>query len=388
MGYYAADWVFPADRGPIRGGYVRLDEEGRVVELGEVLPQGVEAQRYVGALAPGLINTHCHLELSHLQGRVASGTGLLPFLRAVVTLRDVDPADIQLAIERADATMWSCGIQAVGDISNTADTAQVKSRSAIEYVTFVEVFDFMQGGQMAKDVFAKAQDVYAQHPEPKRYVPHAPYTVSEALFARIQAANPGGGTVSMHNQETPAEDELFLTKGGDFVDFYRDFGFSLDGFTAFAKTSLASTLPHLNPQRRTLFVHNTQTTAADIELAEEWSDKIYWATCPNANLYIENRLPQYNRFIEAGVRVTVGTDSLSSNWQLDILEELKTIQRYQSHIDTRTLMQWATLNGAEALGLDARLGSLTPGKVPGLVHISKLDDDARFTNQSKATRII
>jgi len=388
MQFYTSDLIFPADRPAIRGGYVAFDASGMLTEIGDSLPEGVEAEHKEGAFVPGFINTHCHLELSHLQGRVDTGTGLLPFLRSVVTLRDVDPADIQAAIAKADADMWAAGIQAVGDISNTADTANVKENSPIQYFTFVEVFDFLQGGSMTDQVFSKAEEAYAAQPDPKRYVPHAPYTVSPELHARIRAANPRGGTISIHNQETAAEDELFLTKSGGFISFYQDFNFGLDAFSAFAKTSLDATLPQMDAAKRTLFVHNTLTTVADIERAEEWSEKVYWATCPNANLYIENRLPRYASFIDEGVRMTIGTDSLSSNWQLSVLEEMKTIQRYQRFVDTRTLVQWATLNGAEALGFDAQLGSLTPGKRPGLVQVSALDGEGRLTAGSTAQRVV
>ncbi len=388
MPVYRADFVFPADRAPIANGYVEVDGEGRILHVSEHAPSDTNVTRLEGALVPGLINTHCHLELSHMKGRVDTGTGLLPFLKAVVTLRDVDPTEIQAAIVRADADMWASGIQAVGDISNTADTAAVKAASSIQYYTFVEAFDFLQGGQMAKDVFAKAQSVLALHQEPKRMVPHAPYTVSPDLFEAIRKNHDRGGVISIHNQETEAEDELFQTNTGGFVEFYKDFGFSLDHFTAFAKTSLAATLPHLDNDRRTLFVHNTQTTETDLELASYWNGKTYWCSCPNANLYIENRLPSYVTWIASGVTVTLGTDSLTSNWQLDLVEEMKSIQRLQSYIDTRTLVQWATLNGAEALGFDARLGSLSLGKVPGLVLIEGVDGEGRLVAGSKGRRIL
>ena len=388
MPVFHAPLVFPADRAPIRNGYLSVDDEGKVLSVGDTDPECRDVTHVEGAILPGFVNAHCHLELSHLRGRVDTGTGLLPFLKAVVTLRDVDPAEIQSAIRDNDAHMWAHGIQACGDISNTADTAAVKHASPIRYYTFVEAFDFLQGGKMAEGVLAKALQTYEQQPEPKRLVPHAPYTVSPKLYKGIFDNNPTGGTISIHNQEVAAEDELFTTKTGGFIDFYRDFGFSLDAFTPFGRTSLAATLPYLDPGRRNLFVHNTQTTTDDIERAEDWSDKVYWATCPNANLYIENQLPRYDRFEEAGVRVCIGTDSLSSNWQLCVLEEMKTIQRYQSAVDTRTLVQWATLNGAEALGFDAEMGSLTPGKVPGVICVSGVGEDGKLTRDARVRRLL
>ena len=387
MPLYQADWIFPANSSPIPNGFLEVDDQGRILSLGQQAPSSDQPiLKLQGALVPGFINAHCHLELSHLRGRIPSGTGLLPFLRGVVGLREVPAEEIQAAIREADRFMWEEGIQAVGDISNTVDTAKVKSQSPIEYFTFVEVFDFLQGADMAKQVFAKAQQTYEAHEDPKRMVPHAPYTVSPELFALIRDFNPRGGTLSIHNQETPAEDQLFLDKSGDFLDFYRDFGFSLDAFAPFGKTSLAATLPQLDPNRRTLFVHNTLTTEADIDLAEDWSEKVYWATCPRANQYIEQRLPDYEMLFDSGVRVCIGTDSLSSNYSLSILEEMKLIQEACPTIDLRTLVSWATLNGAEALGLDARLGTFSPGKLPGVVLIEGLDGD-RLTAQSKARRL-
>ena len=126
----------------------------------------------------------------------------------------------------------------------------------------------------------------------------------------------------------------------------------------------------MDPAQRTLFIHNTLSSSEDISAAQRWSDNVYWATCPNANLFIENRLPNYKYFIDAGARMTIGTDSLTSNWQLSILEEMKTISKYQSYVSFDLLLQWATLNGAEALGMDHLFGSFDPGKTPGILLLS------------------
>ena len=143
----------------------------------------------------------------------------------------------------------------------------------------------------------------------------------------------------------------------------------------------------MNPNRKTLFVHNTLTSRADIDAAHRWSNFVYWATCPNANFYIENRLPNYKNFIEADARMTIGTDSLTSNWQLSILEEMKTIQRFQSYIDFDTLIRWATLNGAYALGFGEKLGSIEVGKTPGL-NLINLKEDKVLRAETKVQKLI
>lgn len=390
-----ADYVFPVDGAPIREGVVIVDDAGAIVALSDRAdhdPASLEV--YAGALIPGFVNTHCHLELSHLKGRVGTGTGLLPFLQGVVSLREVPREEIDAAIDAADREMYEGGIVAVGDISNKLDTAACKAASGIRYYTFVEMFDFLQD-DWAEHNYEQYHAVYQGQADgngnAKSAVPHAPYTVSKSLFARINQLNGGQGVVSIHNQETPPENELFLQGTGGFLDFYRAFNIPLEGFKATGQTAIHYALNNMDPRCRTLFVHNTLSTPHDIAAAQAWNPHTYWATCPNANLYIENRLPNYRYFMEAGARLTIGTDSLTSNWQLSILEEMKTIHRYQSYVPFAELLRWATLNGAEALGFDDSLGSIAPGKRPGLLWMSGLEgqwpEDFRVTQETRVKRL-
>lgn len=370
----SADWVFPVSSPPLRDGVVVLDMVGRVLEVSAAGRYDInEVQRFSGALVPGFVNSHCHLELSHMKGVADTGTGLLKFIGTVVRQRQAEGERIAAAIEEAEDEMLAGGIVAVGDISNKTVTIPQKSKGRIRYYTFVECFDFLQE-QRAESALSGFRPAYDQL-DPvaggrKSLVPHAPYSVSPALFGLLrESLEPGEHTISIHNQETPHEDALFLHGAGDFHRFFSDFGMSLEDFRHPGHTAIHYALQHLDPAHRTLFVHNTLTRPDDVRAAQAWSDKVYWATCPNANLYIENRLPDYAALLEAGARMTIGTDSLTSNWQLSVLEEMRTIQRFNSWIPFETLLRWATLHGAEALGFDRELGSLEPGKRPGVVHI-------------------
>ena len=377
--YYTANRVYPVSGPMIEDGVVVLDGD-RIVEVGRRADYaGVSLREFRGALVPGFVNTHCHLELSHLKGVAPTGTGLLPFLKTVVSQREQPVEKILRAIAEEDHRMASEGIVAVGDISNAPHTAERKSTSGIRYYTFLEMFDFMQPA-LTEQSFANYAEVYATPgftagENRRTAAPHAPYTVTEGLFQKINAQNAADQpddayTVSIHNQETPPENALFESKTGGFLEFYRDFQMSLDHFEPTGQTAIHYALAHLNPRARTLFVHNTLSTRADIRAAHDWNPRTYWATCANANLYIENRLPDYRRFLDEDARLTLGTDSLTSNWQLSILAEMRTILRYQSYLDFETVLRWATLNGASALGYAADLGSLEVGKRPGLVHLT------------------
>ena len=388
----SADIVFPVASEPVKEGVVVLDEAGKVLALDsrpEHDPASLEIHK--GVIVPGFINTHCHLELSHMKGRVDTGTGLLPFLQKVVKFRNFPMEEILDAIERADQEMYENGIVAVGDISNKLDTKEQKDKSPIRYYTFVEMFDFLQN-EGAQKTFNMYKEVYDGQSDAggnrKSCVPHAPYTVSPRLFRLLNETNEEEGvTISIHNQETEHEDNFFLHKSGGFVEFYESFGFPLRHFEPTGKTSIHYALQQMNPQCRTLFVHNTMTGPEDIRAAHAWSDKVYWATCANANLYIENRMPYYQHFIDAGARMTIGTDSLTSNWQLSVLEEMKTIARYQSYVPFGTLLRWATLNGAEALGFEAELGSIEVGKKPGL-NLLSLDESLKLSAETEVKPLV
>ena len=367
----SADIVYTISGSPITEGVVVLDSNGKILSVGNRRDfDSTELEIYQGVLVPGFVNTHCHLELSHMKSKVNTGTGLIDFIKGVVSQRAAEAELIQEAIENAEAEMLAGGIVAVGDISNVPDTFVQKSKGNLRYYSFVEFFDFLQN-QNAQVEFDKYKAVFDALPLAKgsfkSCVPHAPYSVSEKLFALIKEVNSGNtSTISIHNQETPPENELFLKGSGGFVDFYGQFGIDMSTFKPNGKSAIHYAIEHMDNNHRTLFVHNTLTTVDDISFAQNWNSEVYWATCPNANLYIENNLPNYKSFLDTNAKVTIGTDSLTSNWQLSILSEMQAIARFQSYVPTETILRWATLNGAEALGFDAELGSIEAGKTPGI----------------------
>ncbi len=386
-----ATQLFPIVEPIIDNGVLVLDEQGKILAIDRLENHDKSSvDFYDGLLIPGLVNTHCHLELSHMKGLADTGTGLLPFLKKVVNFREFPEEVILEAIAKADREMYEAGIVAVGDISNKLDTAATKEKSSIRYYTFVEMFDFLQESQASTwfDQYKKVYDGQSTaHGNRKSCVPHAPYTVSTSLFELINQENEPGSTISIHNQETVHEDQFFLDKSGGFLDFYDSFGFSVEEFQPTGRTSIHYALEQMDPKQRTLFVHNTMITPPDIKAAQDWNEQVYWATCPNANLYIENRLPNYQHFLDTGAKMTIGTDSLTSNWQLSVFEEMKTIQKYQSYVPLETLWRWATLNGAEALGFADDFGSFEVGKAPGVNLIRNLEKEMRLGDKASIQRI-
>ena len=385
-----ADILYTNAATPHTDAVLVFDRAGMILSIDPVSSHDPASVRTVeGILVPGFVNAHCHLELSHMKGKIETGTGLIKFIEAVVSTRDSDPQEIAESIDAADREMYQKGIVAVGDICNRTDTIANKDSSPIFYYSFVEMFDFWQD-QLAQHYFDQYKKVYdainVSQGHQKSAVPHAPYSVSKGLFHLINQLNRDTKTLSIHNQETVSENDMFAKRGGSFIPMFEKMGFSFEHFKATGKSSISYALENLDPKHRQLFVHNTETNLDDILLAHKTNPKTYWVTCPNANLYIENKLPDYQAFIEAGAKVCLGTDSLTSNWDLCILEEMKTISKYQSSVTLDQLIQWATINGAEALGIDDNFGKILPGRSPGINLIS-LEPDGRLGPESQIEKI-
>ena len=322
--------------------------------------EGIEnLEVFEGFLCPGFVNTHCHLELSHMLGKLPEQTGLPDFIAQVPKQRKASETSIREAIAAADKQMQDNGIVAVGDISNTADTFALKSKSPIHYHTFIELF--------AIDV-QKTEAVFQQGLELKHPMPNAIIYCSacylfgfQIVVQKIKQHN-SGEIICLHNQETRTEDALFEEGIGTLYEQLKAFGvLNISG-----RSALQTALPQM-PQSPTLLVHNTYTSQADVQWAEAQHENLFWCTCPKANLYIEGRLPNYENF--KGVKMTIGTDSLASNHILSIWEEVKTIQK-NTDLDLNTLLIWACKNGAEFLQL-THLGTLERGKRPGIKFVHK-----------------
>lgn len=376
MRYLTSDIIFTAFSSPIYDGVIVVDDDGKIVGLLEDNQQidSANLEYFRGALCPGFINTHCHLELSHLQGELASKTGLPHFINSIGQIRKASQRRKDDALKLADRQMYNNGIVAVADISNTADSFSSKANSAIYYYTFIELFS--SNPHKAEEVFERGLKLSELCNTPNSLTPHANYSVSLPLFEKIRHHNKGE-IISIHSQETSEEDTMFLNGTGKLLSQL----IAKDFFKYTGKTALQSTLPLL-PESPILLVHNTFTKKEDMTEAISNFDKLYWCTCPKANLYIENQLPNYQQFIDAQVKMTIGTDSLASNDTLSILEEMKTIQSY---VSLDLLMEWACKNGAEFLGLDA-LGTLKKGKIPGINYINHIID-GKLTADSQVKKL-
>jgi aminodeoxyfutalosine deaminase len=327
-----------------------------------------------GILSPGFINCHCHLELSHMKGRIAEKTGLVDFVVKVVSDRHHEEAFILDAIDRSESDMIAAGIVAVGDICNNTLTLPQKEKGRLRYYNFIEASGWLPSVSEAR--FERALQLYqafSTEGQECSIVPHAPYSVSDALWTRIQPYFEDR-VVSIHNQETAYEDDFFREGSGDLVHMYSRMGIDNTHHKPSGASSLQTYYERLAGARKAILVHNTFTGEADLDYikkrsAEKEQGVPYFCLCINANLYIEGSLPPVSLLLRQHCNIVLGTDSLASNHSLSILEEIKTIREHFPSITLETLLTWATSNGAAALGMHDSLGSFEKGKRPGVVCI-------------------
>lgn len=372
--YISANIVYPVAAAPLKNGVIVLQADGTIVNV--LSQQEAKAlnikniQHYEGALVPGFVNTHCHLELSHLFKKIPQHTGLIGFIKQILALRQQPEKTILEAMRMADAEMFANGIVAVGDIANQLISKAVKQQSKIYYHTFVELFGFNKPAEpiMAEGLQLK-KDFY---PLKASVVPHAPYSVPATLFKAIAANTQTDDILTIHNQETRAENEFFEAGNGAFEAFLGDVNV-LDKERVAGQSAIHYHLPKLPKHVNTLLVHNTFTSAQDLAFATQIHPKLYWCLCPNANLYIENNLPAQHLLQSENIAITLGTDSLASNHQLSILAEMQTLQEKRNVSFEQTLL-WATLNGAKFLGIEAQYGSFEAGKKPGIIWLKNINE--------------
>ena len=388
-----AEFVYAVDgQDPIRNGYVEYDDaDGAILSVGTCAE---DEEVMAGALVPGFVNGHCHVELSHLYKKFRKGTGMAGFIDQINELRDWAGNDVkaQLVNECMDK-MWQDGVSEMADIINDNSSFQVKKAHKMYTRTFLEVFgsepEMCEG--VIKDVTALKEEADAVGIDAAP-TPHSCYTMSPQLLSASAAAGLADGFLSYHSQESQEEEDLLLTGTGAMYENRKRSGMSTPPVTG--ESSLKYFIDRLAAAKpapydeHILLVHNVCLSQSDIDAAKKVMKNVYWAVCPLSNIFIHNALPPIPLMKENGLAVIVGTDSLSSNDDLDVVKELYCLHANFPEVPMTQLLEWACLNGAKFLKKDDVLGSLEVGKKPGVVLISNVDAEGNLTAQSCSKRII
>jgi len=371
----SAQYVFTSAGEPLKRGVVTVADDNTVISVedtGGNLKETSSTEFYNGIILPGFVNCHCHLELSHLHNHIREGGGLADFITAVRETREESEDKILSAALRADNEMLNAGIVVCGDISNTALTFCIKSKSLIAYTTFIEVFGIdalkaVKRIDAARDVAAAAAAAGLRH----HITPHSVYSVSRRLFALLADLISPASLTSLHFLETDEERELASRRRGRLAQSYMSLGITPENIdTPEDHVTAASLLADKTGQL--ILVHNTCIKDEEVKKLSG-KGNTWFCLCPSSNLYISGKMPPLNILRQASDRIILGTDSLASNSRLSILEQMKLLMKEAPDVSLNELIRWGTINGAKSLLMSDSLGTIEPGKKPGLLLLEGAD---------------
>ena len=391
----AAEYLYTLeDVEPIRSGYVEYAEDGTILATGVSENPSREPCFLRGAVVPGFVNAHCHVELSSMKGLFRKGSGMAGFIDQINALRDTKSraekiADIQYWMDR----MYAEGVSAMADISNGSDSFAIKAAHPMYTRSFLEVFgtepedcgDVMDSVLQLKAV----ADGFGLDAAP---TPHACYTMSPELLTAASREGLKSGFLSYHSEESDEEEQMIRSGSGPMWDNRKAAGMSTPPVTG--KSSLLYFLDRLQAahpapfDEHILLVHEVCMDQEGIDAVKSVLRHPFVALCPLSNIFIHNALPPVRLMMDSGLKMTIGTDSLSSNDTLSMVKEMYCLQENFPFLRLGTLLEWACRNGAEFLGKEDTYGTIAPGKRPGLVHISSLSADGALTSGSESRRLV
>lgn len=386
----AADWAITS-RGAVPRAWVSV-RDGAIAWIGRAgardAPRGEVVELGHGVLLPGLVNAHCHLELTHLAGRIDPGGGFVSWVERLVDARPrFADAEVDAGIARGIAESVAAGTAAIGDVSNTLRSVPPLAASPLRAVVFHELIGWDPG--VATDTVAGAErrleEVGGRRPAPNvevRIAVHAPHSVSPELMRAIADR---GGPAAIHLAESREETGFLATGTGEWSAFLRRRGLGHVAFAGSGRSPVAY-LDGLGALRRgTVCAHCVQVDAGDCRLLAARGASV--VLCPRSNRTLDVGRAPLEDLLAAGVRCAVGTDSRASAPSLDLLQEAAALHREWPGVPAATIIRMATIEGARALGLDG-LGAIEVGQAAALAFApgpSRIDDPHSFLVSGEAT---
>lgn len=375
--------MLPIAAPPLRDAAVLIGSDGRIAAVGprEAVPcaPGTDVLELGDAiLLPGLINVHTHLELTGFEA-TADRTEFPEWIRGIRRLKEArSHAEYRAAARRGVQDCWAAGITTIADTGDSGAVAPALAELGGSGIAYQEVFG-PHPGQFGESVAGLEERVRTLQPFAGARVrlgvsPHAPYTVSGPLFARVAAwAGERGLPLAVHVAESAAETEFVTHAKGPFAEAWTARGIPLLGDLAHQppgrRTARAASpvewlasLGVLGPA--TLCIHAIRLSASDLERLRESGAAV--AHCPISNARHGHGSAPLRALLDAGVRVGLGTDSVASVGTLDLFAEMRAAAALAG-LSPGEALALATLGGARALGLEREVGSLAVGKWGDLV---------------------
>jgi cytosine/adenosine deaminase-related metal-dependent hydrolase len=338
---------------------VQVDVHGQVLQVRDARPDEPASP---GILLPGLVNAHTHLELSQLRGAVPGGEGSTAWVEALVDsgLPPDPAANDDAAREARDA-----GARAIIDVSNRGDTEPHMRAAGLSGVMQIECLGVAPDRWRPR--FEAASRRRGSRQVAIRPTAHSPISCAPALLLEALRERPlTAPAPTIHCDEDPADRHLLADRTGPWAGFHERIGHDWRGGLGRGRSGvqvlddLGLLGPHLG------LVHLVAADGRDLDrVARSGATAIL---CPRSNLHISGRLPDVPGMVRRGIPLAIGTDSLASTPDLDLLAEAATLAARFPDVPREHWLTALTRGGAALLGAPG-WGALRPGTHPGLLHI-------------------
>lgn len=357
-----ARWIFPVAYPPLADGLLTIAGE----RLVSVEPAGQrKADMDLGdvAILPGLVNAHTHLDLSGLRGQCPPCADFTHWLRQVIRHRRTRaPEQIEADVRAGLAESLRYGTTLLGDIAAGGASWPLLAEAPLRSVVFYELLGLTK--ERAEQSLHAARTWLETHPPTDRcrpgLTPHAPYSVRMELFVQTaERARQAQCPLAVHLAESREELELLHRRSGPFVPFLKDLGVWDEGGLV---PNPATIMELCNPSPLKLFIHGNY-----LEFSDRFPPHSTLVYCPRTHDAFGHIAHPFRQFLERGIRIALGTDSLASNPDLSILAEIRHLHERYPDVPGSVLLRMGTLSGAEALGWADETGSLEAGKSADLV---------------------
>ena len=351
--------------------------DGRIIAVGPAakicrdFPRAAVIDHGEGALLPALVNAHCHLEFSTLRGWIPPQPDLPSWLTAAVdAFAGLFQTEIDQGVEKGLVELLHFGVGLVAEVSNTGLSLPLLTQSSLDFHYFFECLGFhlTQPGPLETDF-----DIFgtglARDLANFSAAAHAPYSVSEALFDRVNQWNRRYGRPNAVHLAESLEEVGFLQRGdGFFQGLLQKLGRWRTDYQPPALTPAAylDRLGFLGAD--TLAPHGIWLDRHDREILAR--RQTWVVLCPRSNRHTGAGFPNLPELRQSGVRLALGTDSLASNHDFNLFQEILLLFEHYPDVPIPELLALATINGARSLGRENDFGSLAPGKKAALLFIS------------------
>lgn len=359
---HRAGWVIIDPWTIFRNGFVKVDS-GLIKEVGHGREHG-EAQvvdHGPGALLPVLVNTHTHLELSTLRGKIPFEKGFLNWVNNLIRHREALSSEaLILGANKGIQELLKSGCGVAGEISTLGLTWEAFSTSALAGVWFRESL----GDTLSDNVTCGVKN----EKNIMSLAGHAPHTTAPEVLVNIKKiAKNMNLPFSIHIAESEDEDRFLKTGKGEWADLLTERGIDFSGWGLPVESPVKHLLRLGLLDEKTIAVHLVYTDQNDLKILMDCN--VHVCLCLRSNRNIHNRLPDLAGMLGSGINLCLGTDSLASTESLSMFEEMAYASSAFPFVPPEVILAMATINGAKALGVEDRYGSLVPGKNGAFVYV-------------------